>query len=221
MKYGVVLLPVLLALHGAVPVAAAPNAAPAKAKPATQKPAAATDGQPRVIEQRGKFAIRPDTLFCGAAKVDPKLKHILGTWSGPSINGGDLKQKLRGIGQSDYIGGQGRAGWSQAPKDCPDNGQNIFITGRTMMTGPVIYPYLKDDPRYPYSLELEARQGAGKNAAFVKVAVARADGYSPHYTPRVYDDPGPGPEFHIAGSIREDSKILSAKLINQIFPKQE
>jgi hypothetical protein len=209
MKYGVVLLPVLLALHGVVPVAAAPNAAPAKAKPATQKPAAATDGQPRVIEQRGKFVIKPDTLFCSQnGRIHPAMK-AYGPFYG-TVDGVQLREALKRIGQSNYIGGTTRAG-ILSTAHCPDDGKNIVFGGvMTLNTAGT-----------PYRLELEARQGAGKNAAFVKVAVARADGYSPHYTPMIYDDPGPGPEFHIAGSIREDSKILSAKLINQIFPKQE
>jgi hypothetical protein len=210
-------------------VASAP-AAPAKAKPAAQKPAAATDGQPRVIEQRGKFVIRPDTLFCGGAKVDPKLQKVLGPYyEGPNLNGRLLREKLKQVGQSDYIGGAKRARYAKDPVNCPDNGQNIFITGRTMMTSPVIYPYLKDDPRYPYSLELEARQGAGKNAAFVKVAVARADGFRPGAAPRIggvvrNGQPESFPEGYLSQlalqqSIAMDARELSPLLVAELFKK--
>ncbi len=49
--------------------AAASHAAPAAApqKPAAAKPAVPTDGQPRIIERRGKFVIRQNTVFCPSA----------------------------------------------------------------------------------------------------------------------------------------------------------
>ncbi len=198
--------------------AAASHAAPAPQKPAAAKPVVPTDGQPRVIERRGKFVIRPDTLFCGAATVDPAIKKLMGSWTGPSINGGDLKTRLKEIGQSDYMRGAGRYGWSQDPKDCPDNSRNIFITGRTKQISAVIYPHGKDDARYPYRLELSARQGPSTRTAspFVKVVVERADGMSPDYSPFVFDG-GADAAFLLHGSIMTDSKTISKILVEQLF----
>jgi hypothetical protein len=205
MKRGVVLLPVLLALHGAVPVAAAPNAAPAKAKPAAQK-STTNDGQPRVIEQRGKFVIRPDTLFCGVKHfVDTKLNFDVQDPGYTGIITPYMVQRLREIGQTEYIGGAIRGNRLDS-KLCPDNGKNIIVSGRSITNA----------SGTPYRLELEARQGPMKSGAFVKVVVEQPRGRSPLYIINQYDG-GNSPQGRLRNSIVADSKALSRLLIDQLF----
>jgi hypothetical protein len=218
MKYGVVLLPVLLALHGAVPVGAAPNAAPAKAKPATQKPAAATDGQPRVIEQRGKFVIKPDTLFCGVKYVvDPKLNFDVQDPGYTGIITPYMVQRLREIGQTEYIGGAIRGNRLDS-KLCPDNGKNVIVSGRS----------ITNTAGTPYRLELEARQGPMKSGAFVKVVVARIGKLHPLATAEFDETPQKTPAHQreaekdwkhrmLMDSLSKDAEDVSNMLVNILF----
>jgi hypothetical protein len=148
----------VLILSTALPVVAAPPAVAPKSTAVPTKPKLppAPDG-PRIVERRGKFVIKPETLFCGAASMDPKLRAIIGVgFNGPSIDGVYLGRALEKIGQS----GDARGIWTQKNDNCPHNGNNIMVTGRAGMN-----PLGK-----PYQLELEARQGAG---AYVKVVFVK------------------------------------------------
>ncbi len=188
--------------------AAASHVAPAPAphRPAAAKPAAPTDGQPRVIERRGKFIIKPDTLFCSQeGKIHPSLK-ATGPFYG-SVDGVQLRAALKAIGQSDLIGGSKRAVMLSA-MHCPDNGENIVFEGLKTLNATAA----------PYRLELSARQGPSTRtaSAFVKVVVERADGMSPDYSPFVFDG-GADAAFLLRGSIMTDGKIISKILVEQLF----
>jgi hypothetical protein len=193
------------------------------AKPSSVvKKDAMPDGKLQIVERRGRFVIKPDTLFCRAAVVDPKLKKILGpSYDGPNLDGSSVRAHLKKLQQSDYLNGSSRAGRSQAGKNCPNNGINIFVTGQTSLNA----------AGKPYRLELEARQG---RSTVLKIEIIRANGLRPDWMagqelplphpPGTKATPEYTAKFYryiqeqsLQVSIRKDSDELSAKTVAIIF----
>jgi hypothetical protein len=197
----------------------------AAAKPASppSKPGAGiADGKLWIVERRGRFVIKPDTLFCRAAVVDPKLKKILGpSYDGPNLDGSSVRAHLKKLQQSDYLNGSSRAGRSQAGKNCPNNGINIFVTGQTSLNA----------AGKPYRLELEARQG---RSTVLKIEITRSNGLRPDWqnyaqipnpyppewkVPKKYFDLYEQEVKNIAlqTSISTDGKDIGSLLIEKMF----
>jgi hypothetical protein len=214
----------VLIFSTALPVVAAPPVVAHKvaAVPTKPKRAAAPDG-PRIVERRGKFVVRRNTLFCYDRKVDGRIKKVLGEkYIGEELDGALLDETLIA-----YEGRKGRGERRVGPvehKDLCGYGGDIIST--LMTTG--MNPLGK-----PYQLELEARQGA---RAYVKVVLVRPEGFLRKdvnfdgFTDGM--DPGPPKSKEriekelksreiakTATSIRVDASDMSKGLVDYIFSK--
>jgi hypothetical protein len=215
----------VLILSNALPVMAAPPAVAPKSTAAPTKPklAAAPDGT-RIVEQRGKFVIRRNTLFCYDRKVDGRIKKVLGDkYIGEGFEGALINDKLDAAAKDKTVPREDRVGPWHDKYLCGHGGDIISILLTTGMN-----PLGK-----PYQLELEARQGAG---AYVKVVLVRPEGFLRKdvnfdgFTDGM--DPGPPKSKEriekelksreiakTATSIRVDASDMSKGLVDYIFSK--
>jgi hypothetical protein len=197
----------VLILSTALPVMAAqPSVVPkVTAVPTKPKLAAAPDG-PRIVEQRGKFVIKPKTQFCMKYIINPRLQKLLNN----SLVIGDLA--------SSYVydriekEGQSSAGrvHSLPDEDCAKATSPVINITNFATVNPL---------GKPYQLELEARQGAG---AYVKVVLVRPEGRSPNFK-LFFDDSNvlmsdSGEKLmETKGSLPVDAKLLSQFLVDLVF----
>jgi hypothetical protein len=188
----------------ASPATPTPAAAPVVTIPPPDIPA---DGKIHVLEQKGKFRIKPTMQFCQPrSAVAAKLKKI--GVEGLGLYSEHLEPAFRKIGQSDYMDGTGRYG-ELHPKYCPDDGKNIIIEGTAGM----------NTTGTPYALVLSARQGpASAPTAVVRVAVARTESY--YSTLRVWaNGPEDAARLRLSAAIRQDGEQISRMLVSSIFAK--
>jgi hypothetical protein len=158
-------LVILFAVGNAAPMAAA-SSTPKPTKQTSKSPVHATDGKIRILEKRGHFVIRPDTLFCVAfPDYNKSLTKIVGNL--PIVDRIVMKEieaALKKNGQSIYWGEEGRvySGDKMQPF-CRDDGKKIFFNEKMEL----------NSSGKPYRLQLEARQGRLSKTPFAKVTIER------------------------------------------------
>jgi hypothetical protein len=133
----------------ATPATPVPAAAPVITIPPPDIPA---DGKIHVLEQKGKFRIKPGTVLCRIKpEIDPSLKDVAPGFYGPGKDGyvnGDLNEPL------------------QDGTICADNAINVLTH----------WQLIKNTTGTPYALVLSARQGpVSAPSAVVRLAVARTE----------------------------------------------